>query len=113
MVGHDVENQPHAVLVQGRDKAVEFFRRSDFRIQRVVVDDVIAVGAARAGLQNWRGIAVADSQGGKIRNQFGGLRESEVLMELQAIRGERNAPPRTHDWIVQTTDQADPAGPVE
>ena len=50
VIGHDVEYQSHAMFVKSRDKTVEVFRAPDFRIERVVVDDVVSVHAAGTSL---------------------------------------------------------------
>src|SRR5579863_5392370 len=50
VVGDDVEDQSHAMLVQGAYKAVKVFGATDFRVQRIVIDDVVSVHAAGARL---------------------------------------------------------------
>ena len=62
MVGHDVDHQAHAPLLQAFGKRGEFFLRADFRIETGVVGDVVAVHAAGVSHQKGRGIAVADPE---------------------------------------------------
>ena len=49
VVGHGVEDLAQAVLAQGGDPGLVVLRGADLGIQAAVVDDVVAVGAARAG----------------------------------------------------------------
>ena len=50
-----------------------------------MVDDVVAVGAARPRLQIGRGIDVADAEPGQIGGKRRGVREAEAVVELQAV----------------------------
>src|SRR5947209_3688823 len=51
VVGNDIQNLPHAMLVERVDELIELLRSPNFRIQTVVVDDVVSVSAARPGSQ--------------------------------------------------------------
>src|SRR5258708_5461508 len=100
MVGHDVEYQSHAVFVQSCHKAIKVFYAADFRVERVVVDDVVSVNASCTRFQAWGNIAMADSQRGKIRNDVCRLVESKIAVELQAISRARDV----RNWLHDSTD---------
>ena len=90
MIGDDVENVPHAVLAQRGHELFEVFRAADFRIQQVVIDDVVPMRAPRPRSEIRRGITMSDSQGGQIGNQLGRIGKSKIAVEVQTIRGQRN-----------------------
>ena len=50
VIGHDIENQAHAVGLQLRDQAAELLLAADLGVKLVVVDDVVAVVTARTRL---------------------------------------------------------------
>ncbi len=58
MVGDDVQNQGHAVLLDDRQKPFKLLPTADFRIYLPMIDDIIAVAAARPGRQEWRQITM-------------------------------------------------------
>ncbi len=76
VVGHDVEDLPHAMRVQRCDEVLVIFRRADLGIERGMVDDVVAVAAARPRLEIGRGIDVADAEVSEVGHEVGGLREA-------------------------------------
>ena len=69
------------------DHPAQRFLAAEFRIDLVVVDDVVAVRGAGAGFQQRRGVEVADAEAGEVGDQFGAAVEREVAMELQARGG--------------------------
>ncbi len=73
VVGHNVDNQAHAALLQAFGKVGELFLRANFGVETGVVGDVIAVGAAGMGHQKRRGVAIGDSQIMQVRDYRGGL----------------------------------------
>ena len=75
VVGHDVDDQAHAALLQALGECGELFLRTDFGIEASVVGDVVAVHAAGMGHQKRGGVAVGDSQIVQIRNYSGCLGE--------------------------------------
>ncbi|MNH03433.1 hypothetical protein D3C79_626960 [compost metagenome] len=90
VVGHGVEDQPHAVLAQGADQALQRRLAAQLRVDLGRVDHVVAVARAGAGLEDRRGVQVADAQLGEIRHQRYCLVEGEVTVKLQAqCRGQR------------------------
>ena len=56
-------------------------------LKAVRVGDVVAVGAARAGGEDRRGIDVADAEIGEVGRERGGVGEAEGRGELQAVGG--------------------------
>src|SRR5690606_8373793 len=95
MIGHDIDDQPQAMLVQDCDQAIEILAAAEIRIELRMIDHVIAMQAAGPRLENGRGIDVADTQASQIRNDACRIVERELVIELQPIRGARNIEPRT------------------
>src|SRR6185437_3785395 len=62
VVGHSVQNQGHAVSMEFRNQRLKFFFAADLRVEAVVIGDVVAMRAAGAGFQQWRGITVRDPE---------------------------------------------------
>jgi hypothetical protein len=60
VVGDEVEDLPQAIFPEGRDHPVEIGLVAEFGVQRPVVDNIVAVGAAAPCLQIGRGIDMAD-----------------------------------------------------
>src|SRR5436190_5054540 len=103
MVVHDVEDLSHRMFMQGRDKLLVFFWRSNLRIQVMMIDDVVAVHTPWSSAQIRRRITMRNTQRSKVRNSFGGVGKSEMLIELQAISRERNS---NHSCSNQTAENA-------
>ena len=55
-----------------------------------MIDDVVAVGAARPRLEIGRGVKIADPEPRQVGRKFGGAVEAKILVELQAIGGAWN-----------------------
>ncbi len=85
VVGHDVEDLAQAVFVQGRDQRLVIRVRADFRVEALVVGDVVAVHAAGPRLQVRRGVQVRDAQVAQVRDDGRRVAEREALVELQAV----------------------------
>src|SRR5690349_19951539 len=79
-------------------------RASNLGIQRVVINDIVAMHATRACAQIARGVTVADAERRKIRTQYRGLPKSELAVELQAVGRDWNGRPSRHDLSLQATD---------
>lgn len=62
MVRHHVEDMTPVVL-----EPLKLVHAVDFRIERVVVDIVVTVAAARTRPQLGRGVAVVDGECGEVR----------------------------------------------
>src|SRR5579884_1706108 len=90
VVWDHIENLAHTMFVQCVYEARVVFWRANLWVQMMMVDDVIAVHAARARTQVRRGVTVRDPELSKIRNQVSSLRESEAAVELQPICGKRD-----------------------
>src|SRR5689334_22841985 len=63
---------------------------ADFRIDDVVVGDVVAMGAAWLGSEIWRRIDGADAEPPQVRHDGRRGREGETRVHLQAIRARWN-----------------------
>ena len=63
---------------------------AQFRIQGIVVHDVVAVRAAGTCLQPGGSVHMADTEACQVRRQRGGIVEAEALIELQPVCGPRN-----------------------
>ena len=85
MVRHDIEDEPHALRLQGGGERSKFALRADLRVQPVVIDDVVAMSRAGARFHQRRGIDVADAEPREIGNQRGGVAEGEALVKLQPV----------------------------
>jgi hypothetical protein len=62
VVGHEVQHQAHAVLAQGGRQLSQTLVTAEFSVDRSVVDDVVAMGAARPGLKDRRRVQRTDPQ---------------------------------------------------
>ena len=71
-------------------QARESFLAAEFGIEPVVIDDVVAMRAAGARLQERRGIEMADAERAQIGHECGGLVEAEIRGELEAVGRGRN-----------------------
>ena len=104
VIGNDIENQSHASLMKRGDEAVEMFGRANFRIEGVVIDDIVPMHTARTSLKAGRDIAVANTDVGKIRDDFSRLIEREVTIQLKAVSRHWHVRARCHDSSDHTTD---------
>ena len=59
MVGHEVEDEAEAGVLQRRAQSREARFAAELRIERAVIDHVVAVGAARPRREERRGVDVA------------------------------------------------------
>src|SRR6476661_1147184 len=76
---------------------------ADFRIDDVVVGDVVAMRAPRLGGEIWRGIDGADAEPPQVRDDRGRGLERETRVYLQAVRARRNEARRLHQDRPSTT----------
>ena len=90
MIGHDVQDQPQAVLAERLQPGVVLLGGPDLGVEQRVIGDVVAVRAARRGLEIGRGVAVGDAQVGQVGDDRRGVAEGEAGMELEAIRRPRS-----------------------
>src|ERR1700754_678599 len=105
MVRHEIEDQAEIVLLQRLAQSFKAGLAAEFRIEPGVIDDVVAMGAALACLQERRGIDVADSQTLQIGADRRGCVEIELRSELQAVGRNGNACRHQRASRFQTTDQ--------
>ena len=76
VVRHEIQHLPEPVLRERRHHRLESRLIAQLRIERVMIDDVVAVGAARPRLQIGRGIDMADAEPGQIGRQLRGVGRS-------------------------------------
>ena len=82
---------PMSARLQGGGQRVEVALGAELGVQAVVVDDVVAVHAARPRGQDRRRVNVGDPQVVEVINQRGCVTKGKVLVELQTVRGARDA----------------------
>ena len=82
VIGDHIEDLPHAEMPQFFDEAMEVLFAAYFWIQQVVVSDVVAVNAARTGLQYGRRIDVRNAQLRQIFNQLTRILKTKTLVKL-------------------------------
>ena len=87
MVRHDVEKLAHTVVSKGLYQSPVIFFGSELGVQRGRVNDVVAVRAARPGIQVWRGVEIVYSKLGQVGYEIYRLRKGEVPVELQPVCG--------------------------
>ena len=90
VVRHEIEDQPEAVRLERGAHPRKAFGTAEFGIELLVVDDVVAMRAARPRFQEWRRIEVGDAEFFEIGNERGGIVKSEILRQLQTIGRERD-----------------------
>src|SRR6185295_15044880 len=64
---------------------------AELRIERAVIDHVVAVAAARPRREERRGVDVRDAERLEIGHDARGVVEAELLAELQPVGGERQS----------------------
>src|SRR5262249_56513582 len=82
-VGNEVENGRDPRRIERSGQALKRILAAELRVERIVVDHVISVRAARACLEEWRSIEMADAKDLEIRHQRGRLVEAETRKELE------------------------------
>src|SRR5579871_3425764 len=90
VVGHNIEQQAHPMLLQFLNHGVELFVRPKFRIQMRRVRYVVAMRTPAFCLKKGGRIDVGDAEVMKIRNQSPDIVETKLLIELEAIRRDRD-----------------------
>ncbi len=89
VVGHNIQHLAHAVILELIYQLLQLFIAADFRIELVVVSNVITMLAAGSGLEDGRGINVRDAQRMQISDKTARILKAKAGVKLQAIRGER------------------------
>jgi len=90
MVGHEIEDQFEVISFQRGAQTGEAFLSAELGIDLVVIDDVVAVRAARPRLEKRRSIEMRDAELPEIRRERGGRVEIEIPGELQPIGCQRH-----------------------
>src|SRR5262249_727970 len=75
------------------------------RVERIVVDHVISVRAARTRLEKRGSIKMADAKRFEIRHQLRRLVEAEIRSELETVSRERDGGRHHPSPMLQNTDQ--------
>ena len=87
MIGHCVEDLPHAVLLERIDKLSVILLASDFRIQLCRIDPVVAMQAAGARLHVGRCVNVGETNIVQIWNDGDRIAEGEAGVKLKPVGG--------------------------
>src|SRR5919109_1925211 len=87
MIGDEIEDQTHPMGMKGIDERPKLRLCPDFRVELVVINDVVTMRRTGACLRDRRGIDMADAESGEVRHQIRGVAKSELAMELQSIGG--------------------------
>jgi hypothetical protein len=90
VIGNEIDEQPQAVGAERPRQGVEIAHGANLGIQLAVIGDVVAVGAAFAGGEDRRAVAVADAQITQIGRERLEVAKRERVAELNAIRGNRD-----------------------
>ena len=72
--------------VQRGDEGVELRLRAQFGVERAVIDDVVAVSAARPRAQQRRGVEVADAEPRPVRHERRRRGEAEVAVLAACLK---------------------------
>ena len=100
MVGDNIEQQTKTLPPQLRREFIKPFLSAKLRIKAVVACDIIAVHAAGAGFENWRGVEVADAKPLEVTHDSLRVGEVEVFVHLRPV-GEIGT--RASVWSTRST----------
>ena len=89
MVRNKIENLSHAVILQLLNQFLQLFITADFRIQLIVVGNVISVGAASASLEDGRRINMRNAESVQISDEPPRIFKTKSGIELQTLGRER------------------------
>src|SRR5262249_60156433 len=103
-LGHKIENEPDRRRHERGGQAPEPLLPAKLRVERIVVDHVIPVRAARTGLEKRGSIKVADAKRLEIRHQLRRLVETEIRSELETVGRERDGGRHHSPPMLQNTD---------
>lgn len=107
VIGHHVHQQAHAVRVQRGHQLLELLARTDFGVERVVVDHVVAMAAAGTCTQEGRAVQVAHAERGQVGHHGTCRCKAELAMQLQPVGGPRqHAAPRLRQPLIHSTARA-------
>jgi len=88
VVRHCVQDKPHAERFKVGNEIAKLLFGSDFRIESIVIGDVVAVGASRPGLQHCGSVAMTYAEGVQVGYEKARVLKSKFTIELQTIGGE-------------------------
>ena len=91
VVRHEIQDVSHAAIGKHRAQMIKRSLIADVRIDRVVINDVVAVGGSRTRLEPWRAIEMRYAERAQIGHQARSIVEREAAIELQPIGGPRHA----------------------
>jgi hypothetical protein len=101
IVGDEIEDEAHATGVEVVDECGEVGFGAELGIESIEIGDVVAVGAAGGGLEQWGSVEVTDSEGVEVWDEGAGMLEGEAAMELEAVGGaERRHGQAAARWAV-------------
>jgi len=66
VIGDEVDQETQTVAAEGLRESDEGFLASELATDGIVIGDVVAVRALRAGLEEWGDVAVRNPQGREI-----------------------------------------------
>src|SRR5262249_51499441 len=104
VVRHEIENEPNVRRIERSGQAPKRILAAELRVERIVVDHVISVRAARARLEERGSIEMADAKGLEIRHQRGRSVEAEIRGELETVSRERDGGRHHPSPMLQNTD---------
>src|ERR1019366_7650297 len=87
MVGHEVQDLAEAGCGERRRHVTVILFGAEFGIEQEMIGDVVAVGAARTGLEVGRSIDVTNPEFGEVRRKSGCILEAKAGMKLQPVGG--------------------------
>ena len=104
VVGHEIEDEPDIRRSERSGQAPKRILAAELGVERIVVDHVISVQAARTRLEERGSIEMADAKRLEIRHQRGRLVEAEVRSELDTVSRERDGGRHHPSPMLQNTD---------
>ena len=78
------------MALQFLDEDLELLFAAEFGIEARRIGDIVAVGAAAAGLEDGGGVDVSDAELAQVGDQGLRIRETESPVELEAVGGDGN-----------------------
>jgi hypothetical protein len=79
VIGDEIENEAKPVLLQRCAQARKTFVTPELRIEPIVIDNVVSVGASGPGLEKRRRVQMRDAQFLQVRHNRGCVVEAKIL----------------------------------
>ncbi len=105
MIGDEIEDEAEVMLLQRRAQPLEAGFAAKLRIERGVIDDVVAMGRALARLHEGRGVDMGDAERLQIGNDGSGRVEVEIRRQLQPVGRDRDGRRHQRAPRCQITDK--------